>query len=78
MLEDQHIKEKFPLLLVIKGKRERYTLFEGEEFTTDSLKMFIDSIIAGGGRFSKLHEPLASNVFELSDSNGNSAKGTDL
>lgn len=54
ILEDHHEIQKFPAILLIKGKRNKYILYETESFNDQYLTHFIDEVLGGGGTYNTM------------------------
>lgn len=63
IFEDGHVKE-FPAVFIIRGKRNKYTIFEGQDFHVNKLETFVEDILGGGGQYTQLYDEFRGNVFD--------------
>ena len=53
-----------PAAVIIKGKRNRFSRFpDSQVFSIETLQIYVDEILGGGGTFKPLHDQLDGNVF---------------
>lgn len=54
--------ESFPAILVVKPKKDRFSLYSGEQ-SFEKVKDYIDSIISGNVQFKPMKDSLEYNLF---------------
>lgn len=53
----------FPATFIVRGKRNKYTKFQQNEFVKDKLESFVDDVLGGGGTYTQLYDEFKGNIF---------------